>query len=98
LREDKLEQLYKKRLGDPKYSDRRVTVDFKPDKTGCEWLIKDEGEGFNWQKALERADQPYDLFELSGRGILIIQNYFDEVEYLGSGNQIRIKKYILRQE
>lgn len=98
LMEDRLKLLYKKRLGDPKYSNRRVTVDFKPSKTGCEWLIKDEGEGFDWQKALERADQRYDLLELSGRGLFIIQSYFDEVEYLGSGNQVRVKKYIFREE
>lgn len=97
LKGERLKQLYKKRLGDPEYSDRRVTIDFKPDKTGCEWLIKDEGKGFNWQIALERADQTYDLLELNSRGVLIIQYHFDEVEYLGSGNQIRVRKNIKKQ-
>lgn len=92
LKENELEALYKNRLKNSKFADRRVTIEFKPDKDECEWVVTDGGDGFNWQKAIERA-KTRDILELNSRGVVIIQHHFDEVEYLGSGNKIRVKKF-----
>ncbi|MCH8156464.1 MAG: response regulator [Nitrospinae bacterium] len=92
LEENELELLYTRRLKDPKFVGRRVAIEFKPDKDGCEWVVTDGGDGFNWQKAIERA-KTGDILELHSRGVVIIQHHFDEVEYLGSGNKIRVRKF-----
>lgn len=87
-----LKQLYEERLSDPVIAGRLVTVDFKLDETGCEWVITDSGQGFDWTtipNPLEKEEMERPL----GRGIFISRFQFDEMEYIGSGNTVRVKKY-----
>jgi YesN/AraC family two-component response regulator len=93
LEENRLPALYAKRQTDPILANRLVTVDFKIDLTGAEWLIRDEGRGFNWA-AIPDPTQGKNIFGLNGRGIFITKFQFDEMEYLEKGNVVRIKKYL----
>jgi DNA-binding response OmpR family regulator len=72
-------------------ANRRVTVDFRSDDTGCEWRISDEGKGFDWRMVPDPLD-PGNATSHNGRGIAISRRHFDEFEYLGNGNVVRVKK------
>jgi len=87
-----LEELYKKQMAKPELGNREVVVDFTKDKTGCEWVITDDGNGFDWQN-LPDPTSDENILELNGRGIFISGFLFDEIEYTGKGNSVRVKKY-----
>ncbi len=82
------------RAKEPAYASRTVTVAFDLDASRCEWLIRDEGEGFDWQSVPDCVD-PDNLLELHGRGILLTRMGFDEVTYLGKGNEVRLVKRLV---
>ncbi|MEA3348856.1 MAG: ATP-binding protein [Pseudomonadota bacterium] len=54
--------------------------------------IEDQGPGFNWQQEIEKK-----MPELTegGRGLHIIQLYFDSISYNATGNTIELKKYFI---
>lgn len=85
-----LQSLYEARLDDPALAQRRVKVDFKMDPTGCEWVIADEGEGFD-QSAIPDPTDTERLLSSHGRGIFLTRLKFDELEYLGAGNTVRAR-------
>lgn len=92
-----LNNLYKQRMQLPEYSKKRVIVDYKQTSEAIEWIITDEGNGFNWQ-ATPDPTQGTNLLELSGRGIFLTSFSFDEMEYSGKGNVVRIKKILQHDE
>jgi DNA-binding response OmpR family regulator len=74
------------------YKDRKVklTYEFTPEYVLYE--VEDEGNGFDY-KLLPDPRDPENFFKNSGRGLLIIRIYMDEVTWLDKGNIIRMKKY-----
>ena len=54
--------------------------------------IADQGSGFN-PDALPDPRRPENLYKSSGRGVLLIRAYMDQVEYNAQGNQIRMVKF-----
>lgn len=86
-----LVDLYNQRLGDPELAKRKVIVNYIQKPGYSEWLITDEGKGFDW-KSIPDPTQGAQLMELNGRGIFITNFLFDEMEYLGKGNQVRVRK------
>ncbi len=67
----------------------RVTAELSP-KEAC-FTIEDEGEGFDVQSIPDPCD-PANLFKTSGRGVLLIYNIMDEVEYNAQGNRVKMVK------
>ena len=84
-----LDELYKKRRSDPHYAGRKLVVEFTKDDVACEWLIKDEGKGFEYEHILRNAGPTGNI---EAKGIFIAQFHFDKLEFLGSGNQVRARK------
>jgi len=88
---DALEELREERRSDPVLGQRRVVVDFRMDAAGGEWVIVDEGEGFDWQAV--RNPLSAGAMELPcGRGIFLSRVQFDELEYQDAGNSVRVRK------
>ncbi|MBF0502097.1 MAG: response regulator [Candidatus Riflebacteria bacterium] len=85
------ENLLLTRMGNSPYSDRYVMVELKMDTAHCEWVITDQGPGFDWTKIPDPND-PENLLASHGRGIMLTQFEFDEVTYLGKGNKVRLVK------
>ena len=56
-------------------------------------IVKDEGEGFKPQKAIEKIKQE-DFMRNSGRGMMMMKSYFDEIKYNETGNSITLLKKI----
>jgi hypothetical protein len=51
--------------------------------------VKDEGPGFDWRAFLEL--DPQRAFEPNGRGIALARQLcFRDMEFLGSGNEVRV--------
>ncbi len=67
----------------------RITADLSP--TEACFTVEDEGEGFNVQDIPDPCD-PANLFKTSGRGVLLIYNIMDEVEYNAQGNRVKMVK------
>jgi serine/threonine-protein kinase RsbW len=59
---------------------KRVEVRFKSLPDAVEITVRDEGEGFNTRSVPDPTD-PQNLLKTSGRGILFMRNFMDEVEW-----------------
>jgi serine/threonine-protein kinase RsbW len=59
-------------------------------KEAC-FTVEDEGEGFDIREIPDPCD-PANLFRTSGRGVLLIYNIMDEVEYNAQGNRVKMVK------
>ncbi len=87
--EDSLREEIELRLSDPHYSNRQVMVDFIRSKDRLTFIIKDEGEGFDWRSYMEL--NPERAMDPNGRGIaLAIMASCECVKYLGSGNTVEV--------
>lgn len=86
-------ELLKERCESPEYGNRLVDIKFQMTKNRCEWLITDQGEGFNW-KLLPDPNSLESLNESHGRGIMLANLSFSEITYLGKGNQVRLVKHL----
>ena len=67
----------------------RITAELTP-KEPC-FTVEDEGEGFDIREIPDPCD-PANLFRTSGRGVLLIYNIMDEVEYNAQGNRVKMVK------
>jgi serine/threonine-protein kinase RsbW len=67
----------------------RITAELSPSE--AVFTVEDEGEGFDLQQIPDPRD-PANLFKTSGRGVLLIYNIMDEVEYNAQGNLLKMVK------
>ena len=67
----------------------KITAELSPKEAS--FTVEDEGEGFDIREIPNPCD-PENLFRTSGRGVLLIYNIMDEVEYNAQGNQIKMVK------
>ncbi|MDK2973309.1 MAG: hypothetical protein PWP23_3064 [Candidatus Sumerlaeota bacterium] len=84
-------EMINERLKDPEIAKRRVHIHMIDTHEFCEITIRDEGEGFDAKAFLESIEAP-DVLQLNGRGIFLSRFQFDEMEYLGPGNEVRVRK------
>jgi serine/threonine-protein kinase RsbW len=67
----------------------RITAELSA-KEAC-FTVEDEGAGFDIKDIPDPCD-PANLFKTSGRGVLLIYNIMDEVEYNAQGNRVKMVK------
>ena len=67
----------------------RIGAELSPREAS--FTIEDEGEGFDVQTIPDPRD-PANLFKASGRGVLLMYNIMDEVEYNAQGNRVKMVK------
>jgi len=79
------------RYQNPLYASREVCLEYQLGKECCEWLITDQGPGFDW-KSIPDPDDPENLLSSHGRGVMLATMQFDEITYIGKGNQVRLVK------
>ncbi len=76
-----------RRLGLPEYRERFVEVLFERIPQAIRFTIRDQGEGFDWQKYLDF--DPARIFDPHGRGIAMARMMsFSSLEYQGNGNTV----------
>jgi CheY-like chemotaxis protein/anti-sigma regulatory factor (Ser/Thr protein kinase) len=85
-----LDLLAERRRQSP-YQDRRVHVTVKQTSAEAAYSVRDEGPGFD-PGALPDPRDPGNLDKLSGRGILLIRTFMDDVRHNESGTEITMIK------
>ncbi len=75
------------------YADRRVYVEATLSRSELNFVITDEGPGFDVAKVLDPT-AAVNLDRIGGRGLLLISSFMDNVTYNGRGNQITMTKKV----
>lgn len=70
-------------------SDTPIRVDYRVDDDEVEFIIEDQGPGFN-PKSVPDPTLDENLELPSGRGLVLMRAYMSEVQYLGKGNRVRM--------
>ena len=94
LREEGLDLFFeqaKQRSQESPYCDRRVFVDARWTREACEFVVRDEGEGFDVASLPDPTD-PENLVRASGRGVMLMQMFMSEVHFNDAGNEVRMVK------
>ena len=73
------------------YCDRRVLVIARVSRDAADFVIRDEGLGFDPSKLRDPRD-PANLGKCSGRGLFLIRTFMDEVSFNEVGNEITMTK------
>lgn len=73
------------------YSDRRIHVVARVFRDEGRFVIRDDGRGFD-PTSLPDPTDPANLDRVSGRGILLMRTFMDEVAFNESGNEVTLVK------
>ena len=73
------------------YCDRRIHFQVSVSSDEAQFVIRDEGPGFNPASVPDPTD-PANLERESGRGLLLMRSFMDDVTYSSSGNQVTLVK------
>jgi len=84
-------RLIDERLHQEPYEDRRVYVTARESRREAIYIIRDEGPGYDPAALPDPAD-PVNLEKVSGRGLLLIRTFMDEVMHNKHGNEIIMVK------
>lgn len=85
------EQLREERKLKAPYRDRRVHIKQQLTPSEAVFVIRDEGQGFDPAQLPDPTD-PENLMKSSGRGLLLIRTFMDEVRFNERGNEITLTK------
>jgi CheY-like chemotaxis protein len=83
--------LIKSRQQEEPYDDRHVHITARESRFEARYVIRDEGPGFNADNLPDPTD-PANLEKVSGRGMLLIRTFMDEVRHNAKGNEITMVK------
>lgn len=86
------DELVAKRREEEPYMARRVAFESKIATDRLEYVVRDEGPGFD-PSELPDPTVPDNVLKVSGRGLWLIHTFMDEVEFNERGNRIRMIKH-----
>jgi CheY-like chemotaxis protein len=75
----------------PPYCDRRVNVIEHLTPVRATYIVRDEGSGFDLSTVPDPTN-PENLLRASGRGLMLIRTFMDEVSFNDVGNEITMVK------
>ena len=84
--------LIKTRQQEEPYDDRHVHIVARETRFEARYVIRDEGPGFNADNLPDPTD-PANLEKVSGRGMLLIRTFMDDVRHNAKGNEITMTKF-----
>lgn len=73
------------------YCDRRIYVTVRLTPAAATYVVRDEGNGFD-PSSLPDPTNPENLLRPSGRGIMLIHTFMDDVSFNKKGNEITMTK------
>ncbi|MBX3439132.1 MAG: ATP-binding protein [Planctomycetaceae bacterium] len=85
------ERLVQERLREQPYRDRRIEIEEHLNRDEARFVIRDEGDGFDVLD-VHNPTNPNRLLLNSGRGILIMRHFLDEVIYSNRGREVTLIK------
>jgi len=83
--------LVDQRRAEAPYRDRRIHVEAKLSNGGATFVVRDEGAGFDLSVLPDPTDRA-SLEQTSGRGVLLMRTFMDEVVYNEAGNAVTLIK------
>jgi len=83
--------LVERRRGEAPYRDRRVHLTARLSRREVVFVVRDEGSGFDVSRLPDPKD-PANLAKSSGRGLLLIRTFMDDVGFNAAGNEITLTK------
>ena len=83
--------LAKERSREEPYRDRRIRVRANISSEQVIFVIRDEGPGFDPSRLPDPTDPEY-LERPSGRGVLLMRTFMDEISYNETGNEVTMVK------
>ena len=78
--------LIKQKLRQPEFANRKIHIEYEIGKTKSTFIIKDDGEGFDWKSRMS-GDTPA-LDETHGRGIALSKSLVSDLRYNDKGNEV----------
>ena len=88
--------LLDQRRNQPPYCLRKVSLEISLTPKEARFVIADEGPGFH-PDCLPDPTHPANLEKCSGRGVLLMRTFMDEVQYNEKGNQVTLIKRLGKQ-
>jgi len=98
LKQDGSDRFYKlaaERRALSPYRDRKLHIQIRLSGREASFVIRDDGPGFDLARLADPTDAE-NLLRASGRGLLLIRTFMDEVTHNRAGNQIAMVKYVER--
>ena len=83
--------LAERRRGEAPYRDRRVHLTARLSRREVVFVVRDEGPGFDVSRLPDPTD-PANLAKSSGRGLLLVRTFMDDVGFNAAGNEITLTK------
>jgi DNA-binding NarL/FixJ family response regulator len=96
LHEGKTSDLVEERRMQSPYNDRSIQVAADFTRNRAQFVVSDDGEGFDVQANLPSPDNRVIEGAEGGRGLMLIQTFMDEVVYNAKGNEMRMTLKDLR--
>lgn len=84
-------QLARERCRQEPYCGRKIFIDVRLTPEETVYVVRDEGPGFD-PTSLPDATDPAHLERPSGRGLLLMRTFMDEVRYNDRGNEVTLIK------
>lgn len=84
---DAFRELAERRKKEAPYSGRRLHIEVRMDRRQGTFVVRDEGPGFDVTKVPDPTD-PENLLKPSGRGLLLIRLFMQDVTHNARGNEI----------
>jgi len=88
---DRYEKLRQERVLERPYRDRRARVTERISPDAVTYVVRDEGKGFDFSSIPDPTDSRH-LLKASGRGLMLIRTFMDEVTFNETGNEITLVK------
>ena len=89
--DDAFRRLIEQRRNDPVFASRRVRLQCEVDPQRASIVVRDEGPGFDVRSLPDPRDAD-SLLRASGRGVLLMRTFMDEVNYNDTGNEVTLIK------
>jgi len=77
--------------GSSLFCNRRIHIEAKLSRDRAVFVIRDDGDGFD-PASLPDPTDPANLEKASGRGLLLMRTFMDEVSYNSIGNEVTLLK------
>ena len=84
-------ELARQRREEIPYRDRRISIKATYSDSEAVFVIRDDGEGFDATQIPDPTD-PDNLLRPSGRGLLLMQSFMDELRFNDIGNEVTLIK------
>jgi anti-sigma regulatory factor (Ser/Thr protein kinase) len=78
------------RTADPRYADRLVDIEVVYNGHRCDWVLTQEGRGFDVERVFGRPDLANGNGPAGGRGMLLMWAFVDEVQFGCGGRQVTL--------